>query len=167
MKSKQTGFTLIELVAVIVLLGILAVTALPRFVNLQSDARAATLDALSASMEAAAVQVYAKALIAGTETSDNVVADAIAVPPNTIETVQGFPAADSGAAPPFDGILGAIDYDPTIFTNDTGEATTTNIIVGYDLDADGDVSNDNCFVTYNESTGNGVAPVVGVTDTGC
>ena len=41
--STQQGFTLIELIIVIVLLGILAVTAAPKFLNLQDDARDATL----------------------------------------------------------------------------------------------------------------------------
>ncbi len=38
------GFTLIELVVVIVILGILAVTAAPRFLNIQGDARAAVIE---------------------------------------------------------------------------------------------------------------------------
>ena len=67
MKKQQSGFTLIELVAVIVLLGILSVTALPKFVNLQTDARSSTLDGVKAAMQGASTQVYAKALIAGVE----------------------------------------------------------------------------------------------------
>ncbi|GHY14243.1 MSHA biogenesis protein MshA [Vibrio cholerae] len=44
--KRQGGFTLIELVVVIVILGILAVTAAPRFLNLQGDARKASLQGL-------------------------------------------------------------------------------------------------------------------------
>jgi MSHA pilin protein MshA len=63
--NKQTGFTLIELVVVIVILGILAATALPKFVNLSGDARNAVMEGASGAMRAANALIYAKASAAG------------------------------------------------------------------------------------------------------
>ncbi len=65
MKANQKGFTLIELVVVIVILGILAVTAAPRFINLQDDARTATIDGVRAAVNSASALVHSKSLIAG------------------------------------------------------------------------------------------------------
>ncbi|WP_428654059.1 type II secretion system protein [Photobacterium satsumensis] len=61
----QKGFTLIEMVVVIVLLGILAVTAAPKFMNSQSDARIAVLKGFEGAFHAANDIVMAKAEIAG------------------------------------------------------------------------------------------------------
>jgi MSHA pilin protein MshA len=65
MNSK--GFTLIELVVVIVILGILAVTAVPKYINLQADARTATLEGVKAAMQGAVALVYSKSLVAGNQ----------------------------------------------------------------------------------------------------
>ena len=65
--NKQKGFTLIELVVVIIILGILAVTAAPKFINLQSDARASTIAGLEAALKGGDSRVYSKSLIAGNE----------------------------------------------------------------------------------------------------
>ncbi|WP_300176774.1 type II secretion system protein [uncultured Aliivibrio sp.] len=69
--KKQGGFTLIELVVVIVILGILAVTAAPKFLNLQGDARASSLQGLKGAMSGAAGIVYGKAAIEGIERIEN------------------------------------------------------------------------------------------------
>lgn len=69
--KKQSGFTLIELVVVIIILGILAVTAAPKFINLQGDARVSALNGLKASIQGANTLVYSKAALAGLEKGTN------------------------------------------------------------------------------------------------
>ena len=63
--KKQSGFTLIELIVVIVILGILSVTALPKFINLQNDARVAAMNGLKSALESASSLTYAKAKVKG------------------------------------------------------------------------------------------------------
>ena len=59
MKQAQKGFTLIELVMVIVILGVLAATAIPKFVDLKTDARQAALDGVRGALSSAAAINYA------------------------------------------------------------------------------------------------------------
>ncbi|MGD6739217.1 type II secretion system protein [Photobacterium leiognathi subsp. mandapamensis] len=66
---KKNGFTLIELVVVIVILGILAVVAAPKFMNLQVDARNASLKGLEGSLKSALSVGYSKLAMNGLENS--------------------------------------------------------------------------------------------------
>ena len=60
MLKKQAGFTLIELVMVIVLLGILAAIAVPKYADMQTQAREAVLDATIGAVQSAAIIQFAK-----------------------------------------------------------------------------------------------------------
>ncbi|RUO42832.1 MSHA biogenesis protein MshA [Aliidiomarina taiwanensis] len=62
---KQKGFTLIELIIVIVILGILAVTAAPKFFDFSKDARISTLQGLKAQLQSTATIEYARTALKG------------------------------------------------------------------------------------------------------
>ncbi len=62
---KKNGFTLIELIVVIIILGVLAVTAAPRFLGIQESAREAVLEGVAGAMEGVITQVTSKAIIVG------------------------------------------------------------------------------------------------------
>ncbi|MEZ8206369.1 type II secretion system protein [Vibrio splendidus] len=87
--KRQGGFTLIELVVVIVILGILAVTAAPRFLNLQDDAKDATLEGLAGAIQGASSIIYGKAAIEGFESTSG----DLSAGGSTISTTFGYPDA--------------------------------------------------------------------------
>lgn len=88
--AKSKGFTLIELIVVIILLGILASTALPKLINLRSDAKAGNLQAIKGSMESALQLVYSRAVIKG----ENIGNGNISINGTNIPLYNGYPSVD-------------------------------------------------------------------------
>ncbi len=87
MKSTK-GFTLIELVIVIVLLGILSVTAAPRLLNLQEDAKRSVMQGVKASLEFVIEGVNYKSIIQGTDRQREVYTEVNGI---QIQTYYGYP----------------------------------------------------------------------------
>jgi len=166
--KRQGGFTLIELVVVIVILGILAVTAAPRFLNLQGDARESALQGLKGAMDGAKGIVYGKAAIAGV---DNIASTATTPPTvgdDNITTNYGYPTADAT------GIVAAVSglsNDWAYYSDGAG-----NLLVTFPTSSISSGSNStdvitatNCYVTYsNTLTSNtSEATTVVTQDSGC
>jgi prepilin-type N-terminal cleavage/methylation domain-containing protein len=68
---NQKGFTLIEIIAVLVILGILAAVAVPKFIGLQEDAKNAAGKAALGAAAANVQSAYSKLLVAGTAGTTN------------------------------------------------------------------------------------------------
>ena len=130
MKRQQSGFTLIELIIVIVILGALAVVALPRFIDLQEDAQEAALEGVAGALASGAAINYATFIARGQDTGAEGVVDINSCDEDDLEQVL----QDSGALADY-SITGAGNssaagdsFECTLELDDTSLSTTFQVI---------------------------------------
>lgn len=155
MKSK--GFTLIELVIAIVILGILAVVAAPRFLNLQKDSKVAVMETVTASMKAGLEMVHARAIVEGLDQGEQ----EIRINGVLIPLKDGYPRVNGNDS--FDSIneqvlawlnidavsLTAAQRDPNAADLFTDKSTPNNqIYIFFTSDLDKKGVNFECQVMY-------------------
>lgn len=139
-KGKQAGFTIIELVMVIVILGILAVFALPRLADLDSSAHSAAVEGVAGSMRTAASMAHSLQLATG-------VAD------NATVTIEGTSVQLKNGYPDIASIAMAAGFDPASDYTSTDAGTNPDVRTWTRYD-DG-----SCSFSYTEAA-SGSSPAV-------
>ncbi len=150
--KKQAGFTLIELIVVIVILGVLSAIALPKFLSIANDARASVMRGVQGSMSGANSMIYGKAAINGLLGAGPSTLSAAQTGSLTVAVVWGY-------------AQNATQLQRAMDINVTG--TGDFQIVGNTIQHRKAINPAACLITYTPATSATVPPLYTPTLTGC
>jgi len=168
--NKQSGFTLVELVIVIIILGIIGATAVPKFIDLQSDAQKSAMVGVKGALEGGASITYSKSAIDGEQQLVHAGDTAAEPSSNGVNTAYGYPVATADALKEAAG-LATSDWT-IVTTSNTDNMSEKAIITPASLSEAAQTiaieeDETGCNVTYIQSTAVGKRPVITAYTGGC
>jgi MSHA pilin protein MshA len=153
--NKQSGFTIIELVVVIALLGILSAVALPRFIDVTSDAKVARIEGLEGAIASAVSLVRAKSMVDGVQ---NDASATVSVEGKDVSVAFGYPRGSATGLPLALTLNGDVQQVSSV--------TTNSWIIWYGEDGS-KPSTYNCYIQYYGPTSKGESYSTKVEASGC
>ncbi len=167
---KNQGFTLIELIIVLVIIGILSVTALPHFINLSSEARIKVITQIKTSVKAANDLLYLKSFMSSYSIRPVLNRpDLIDIDMDHDGDFEVFSSDNIDVRLKYHyidntDIIKRIDLSNDFLLEEEGIDFT---YIGYDLNNDGQVKDDNCYFKYTQAQSETVPAAYLVVISGC